>query len=592
MFRSVRWKLTASYIAIVGLTVLVVGFFLRSSLAAYTRNNLSAQLTAQARLAAQIAAAEMAGSGDVHALAEKLSPPTGARVTIVGRDGEVLGDSLPDNAVLENHGDRTEIISALAGGVGISYRLSETTREEMLYVAVPVSDGPKIAGALRLALPLTAVAEQSRRVGIALSSAGALAVLGIILLGSQLAASITRPLEAMTRAADKLARGDYPTQLVAGQNDEIGILSQAFNRMTERLEEKMAELSRVNAELSVIVANMGSGIMLLDDRGRIMRLNPFAAEIFGIEAEAGAGRHNLEVLKDYDLDQRIKTAQATGEAQTGEMHLLLPQERRLEIAVVPVGSGTASPLMVVVFREVTDAWRLARVRAELVSNVSHEMRTPLTSIKGFTETLIDGALSDPEQARRFIGIIDAEAERMARLIDDLLDLARIESGRSPFRFRKTDLGRVVAATAEKLQPQLARTGLLLTVDLPYALPLILADADRLAQVILNLVENSIKYTHRGGQITIRGETPPGAVCLSVTDNGVGIPAADLPRVFERFFRVDKTRARASGGTGLGLAIVKHIVEAHGGRVEVQSTVGVGSTFRLCLPMEGEKLTES
>jgi len=414
-------------------------------------------------------------------------------------------------------------------------------------------------------------------------------VIGVSLIAPFIIIDIARRLlQPLTQMTVELEKGTDSKHLVRAASGEAELerLAAAFNRTVAQLEGKIAGLEEEEQRHTAIVRNMRSGIILVNRTGRIVLLNPAAAQMLAVEADNVIGAHNLEVARDYNLSQKIQTALATGETQTYDLHPVLPQEKVIEVSLVPLADGSGETATVLlVLRDTTESHHLAKMRAEFVSNVSHEMRTPLTSIKGFTETLLDGSLDDQATARRFIGVIDSEAERLSRLIDDLLDLSKIESGRIRLDFRKTNLRKVITETAEKLQPQMEKCGLQLELAVSLDLPLIMADADRLAQVLINLADNSSKFTPHGGKITISAGERDDMVCVSVADNGIGIPESDLPRIFERFYRVDKARTRTTGGTGLGLAIVKHIVEAHGGCVSVASAVGRGSTFTFCLPKE-------
>ncbi len=336
--------------------------------------------------------------------------------------------------------------------------------------------------------------------------------------------------------------------------------------------------------LSRVIDHLREGILLVSEMRRIIYTNQAAGELLGYEPAGLAGEPVQEVIRDLALTEILEDA-AQG-VKHGEYRLrtLLPSQRLLKTEIFPLPhQDQDDPAVLIILQDESEIEKLSQMRSEFVANVSHELRTPLTSIKGFAETVLDSGPEDISRIQRFVGIIESEADRLTRLIDDLLDLARIESGKIRLEFKRTNIRRVIQETVEKLMPQLEKAQIEIEMDTQEAVTPILADPDRLAQVLMNYVDNSMKYTHQGGQIHIRATETDKEIVVEVTDNGVGIPPQDLERVFERFYRVDKARTRASGGTGLGLAIVKHIIEAHGGKVFVRSTPGSGSTFGFSLP---------
>jgi len=357
----------------------------------------------------------------------------------------------------------------------------------------------------------------------------------------------------------------------------------AAQRRAERAAlEKLNRLLLEKAQMDVILQHMADGILLVDQHRRIVLVNPAAERMLGVAPHEALGRDHLEVTHHFDLDERMARVLATGEPETLEIRRAHPEEQILEARLnLAVSGGERSVL--VMLRDITRSRQLEQMRTEFVSNVTHELRTPLTSIQGFAETLLEGALDEPETARHFVEIMLRESRHLGALIDELLDLSRVESGRFRMQRRPTAPGDLIATTVARLAQKAERAGLTLSADVPEGLPLVNGDPDRLVQVLSNLVENAIKYTPAGGRVSLSARHEDGRVLMAVTDTGVGIPRADLGRIFERFYRVDKARTRATGGTGLGLAIAKHIVEAHGGTIAVESEVGKGSTFTVSLP---------
>ncbi|MEW5761661.1 MAG: two-component system histidine kinase PnpS [Bacillota bacterium] len=407
-----------------------------------------------------------------------------------------------------------------------------------------------------------------------------LGVLGAVGLGLLLSWSVTRTLDEVVRTARDLAEGilDRKAGILGG--DQVGRLAESLNLMAERLRRTLDEVTAEKNRMQVILDSMADGVIATDRSGAVILLNPVVAEIFGVQEESARGKSVLEVARDYELDRLFREALASGEPVRQELRILTPEPRIFRVHFTPLKSPEGG--VVALLRDITERRRLEQMRTEFVANASHELRTPLTSIRGFVETLLDGAIDDPQLARRFLGIIDDETRRLSNLVDGLLDLARVEEKRAAFRRQPVNLRDLVERAVGMFERQTREKGLELTVEIPPDLPAIEGEPDLLARVVINLIDNAVKFTPRGA-IRIRGRAVENGVELEVEDTGTGIPAESLPRVFERFYRVDKARGRETGGTGIGLSIVKHIVERHGGTVGVESTLGKGSKFTVFLP---------
>ncbi|BCV25370.1 two-component system histidine kinase PnpS [Gelria sp. Kuro-4] len=422
-----------------------------------------------------------------------------------------------------------------------------------------------------------------RRLELMLLSAAGLAVLIAFFLGVKLAGDISNPLEEVTRAARRLAQGDFSVRLRVRSQDEIGQLAAAFGYMSETLKARLEEINAAKSRLEAVLHYTVSGLMLLDTRCRVVMMNPAAEKLFGLAPGAAVGRHNIEVVRDYHLSTAINEAMRNHQVVSREVTFLYPEERTVRAYVAPVWEDKEVTGLIVVFHDITELRRLERMRTEFVASVSHELRTPLTAIRGFSETLLDGALADKAAAEHFLRIIDDEARRLTALIDDLLDLSRLELKRANLKLENFALLPLVESIAASLKPRLDKAALTLSVEIKDPELAVQADRDRIRQVLLNLIDNSIKYTPAGGRISISAAALDGTVRVAVADTGRGIPSEDLERIFERFYRVDKARSRSEGGTGLGLAIVKHIIELHGGKVEAQSELGKGTTIAFTIP---------
>lgn len=404
----------------------------------------------------------------------------------------------------------------------------------------------------------------------------------------ELVRSVTRPLEEITRAARHIARGDWNIEIGDAGEDEIGDLASALNGMSGTIEKSVRELAESKGRLETVVSNMSSGVLLFDRSGRVNLLNPAAQEILGVGEDEAMNRPYLEVVKNYSMSRLIDQVMTTWKPVKGEISLIYPRERILEAQGAPFFGVDGEPQgVVVVLHDISEIRRLERVRAEFVANVSHELKTPVTAVKGFAETLLNGALYNYRSAEEFVKIINEEADRLSRLIHDLLELSRLESKDFRLRVERLDISLEIKQIVDKLKPQFQKKELGLFLELPQEEVMVEVDRDQLEQVLLNLLDNSMKYTPAGGRVEVGMQMLADEVVVWVKDTGIGIPKDDQPRIFERFYRVDKARSRKMGGTGLGLSIVKHIIEAHHGRVWVESALGKGSQFYFVIPKKAE-----
>lgn len=405
--------------------------------------------------------------------------------------------------------------------------------------------------------------------------------------GYRLLVRIAGALAQSIEVVRSVAQGDYSRTLAAwaAETNEMFDLEQGINATALRLRERVDELREEKSRLEAILGNMAEGVILVDAHKRIELMNAAAEAMFGLEATDALGRDHLEVTHHFDLDQRLETVLRTGQPELIEVKRARPDQHQvLECRLALAGPlGAEHPGVLMVLRDITRFRILEQMRTEFVSNVTHELRTPLTSVRGFAETLLEGALDDPQTARHFVGIIKRESEHLGRLIEDILDLSRIESGKWKMRCEPILLPALIHDTVGRLQQRAEAAGVTLQIAVPEHLRPIPGDRDRLAQVFINLVDNAIKYTPPNGTITVSAEDAGAALRIKVADTGAGMPRSDLSRIFERFYRVDKARSRQTGGTGLGLSIVKHIIDAHGGTIGVESEVGQGTTFTLMLP---------
>jgi two-component system, OmpR family, phosphate regulon sensor histidine kinase PhoR len=592
VFSRIQWRIAASYVTLVAAVLLVLGVYLVATLHTQQLHELEGQLDRQARIVADDAQFRMSvqSTAGLDPLAKGLGHQIGARVTIIGADGAVLGDSDADPATMENHGSRPEVVQALAAGNGHAQRHSATLDRDLLYVAVPIVRDQQVLGVARVALPIGQVQQSLNHVTLAVVGALAVAALLAVALSAVLARLTTGPLAALTQAAQRLARGQLDQTIAVAGRDEVSELARSFNHMAAELRRTVGAMEEEREKLRAMLSHMADGLVIVDGQGVVRLVNPAAVDLLGLGPGWAEGRSVMTVVRDHELGALVQEVMEKGTDRSGEQ--IAPSLRHVELAsggrrraVQALASripGGDEGEILLILQDVTELRRTESVRREFVANVSHELRTPVASLKALVETLEDGALEDPPAARDFLGRMHVEVDGLAQLVEELLELSRVESGQVALQLARVDVGPVVSGAAERLRPQAERERIILHVDVP-SLPAVQADATRLQQVVTNLVHNAIKFTPPGGRVTVAGEQQDGEVSVTVSDTGVGIAPEALPRLFERFYKAE--RARASGGTGLGLAIAKHVVQAHGGRIWASSAgEGRGSTFTFILPV--------
>ncbi|WP_314000115.1 two-component system histidine kinase PnpS [uncultured Paenibacillus sp.] len=585
---SFRSRLAVIMIVLIGLSVSAAGYFMAQS---FQRENIAAlqeNMVRDIKLMLDDVQWGENGAGlpaDYYTeQAARYKEITGMRVTFIDGGGDVLGDSDFDRRRMENHADRPEVIDAKRSGVGNDIRVSDTVKQKMLYVAYAVRPGAPDSEVLRLSKNIQDVERSVGEMWVVLISGLLLLFIVAAAVSYRIALGLTRPLEQITRVAKRIKSMDYQARVPLMKNDEIGELGVAINAMAESLQDQMQRIRQKEGQLESVLDNMINGIVMIDRSGRILLLNRMAEEVLGFSARELAGRHYAEAKQQYELAQIIQEGLERREHLHDEITFYFPEERLLEINLVPVfHSGDEFGGVLLVLQDVSAIRRLERMRSEFVANVSHELKTPIAAVKGFAETLLGGAVNDPDTAKSFLQIIYDESERLNRLIGDILELSKVESRRVPLQFSPVELSSFTEKTVELLATEASRKGILLDVSVEPGL-YVEADEDRLRQIVMNLLSNGINYTPEGGRVSVKVDGDDDHIRIRISDTGIGIPKKDLPRIFERFYRVDKARSRSSGGTGLGLSIVKHLVELHKGTIAVDSKVGAGSVFTIELPV--------
>jgi two-component system phosphate regulon sensor histidine kinase PhoR len=495
---------------------------------------------------------------------------TETRATVIAHDGVVLADSQADVRTMENHAGRPEVAAALAGRIGSNARQSHTVGIEFLYVAAP--SGDKV---VRLAFRLATIRSHVAEVRRTLLRASALGLLLALVLAAIVAQSVASRLKRIVRFAGQIAEGDLTARISESGGDEIAQVAMALDRTARRLEENFAALRESRAQLEVLLNSMNDGVIAVSPEMKVLWANQAMAGL--VHSPAKIGGSVTELVRHPDFLATLRSALASRHRESAIVPALLGA-RAFSVTAEPLPDGG----VVSVLHDISGIERVEKTRRDFIANVSHELRTPLTSIRGYAETLLDSAEMQSGNAREFLQIIRRNAERMARLTEDLLVLARVESGEEKLDLQSHAPRQLMQEAAAALQENAHAAGVELTLDLAPETP-VTADAYAIQQVLGNLISNALRYAQGGKKIVLGATGQPHHVEFYVRDFGPGIPSEHLPRIFERFYRVDKARSRETGGTGLGLAIVKHIVLNHGGTVRVESTMGRGTTFFFTLP---------
>lgn len=581
------WKLGFAFFALLIAVLLPVDYYAERSLRQdYERTGFE-QLSAIARIAlaspppaSTLSATRLSDSPELRAWVDKIAA-SGVRVTVITGQGLVLADSQSDPQTMENHAGRPEIREAFAKGDGHSVRHSVTIKRDLLYYAARyvVPGGPAVV--LRFATPLQTVNEEmwEFRKRLWLASLVMLLVTGMVsLLISRSLSSRVERLQAFSR---RVADGNFRPIDADRTGDALEVLAVSLNETAARLDRSIRTLTEERNLSSAILGSMVEGVAVVNASERLLFANHGFAEMLELDTPPQPGGALVETVRQTELLEAVRAVlkgapRVEAEIVTGTLH-----QRFFAVTVAAV---RATENAVIVLHDITDLRKLERVRRDFVANVTHEFKTPLTSIQGFAETLLAGAMNDPKDRIRFLEIILEHSRRLARLTDDLLELSKMDAERLDLEIGRLNVAQFVQSCIETTQRPAAEKNLRISVNLQDSLPDIAADRRRLAEVLQNLLDNAIQYTPPGGQIMVAASANRSEVTFIVTDTGIGIPKADQPRIFERFYRVDVARSREVGGTGLGLSIAKHLVEAHGGRIWVDSEVGRGSQFHFTVPV--------
>jgi len=577
---ALRGRLFVAHVLVMAVALLLVIFFAARGERAWVLSRNAVMLERAGRQALAYAAALPLGSPQ--ATAERMGAITGYRITLIDSTGRVVGDSsIPGGRLggLENHAGRPEVRAALSGHVGRDERRSASIGRELLYVAVPADSMPGVA-VLRLAEPLTEIARLTASQVRVMALAALLILVGMAGVVSWVTGRQAQRVTELETVAARLGAGERGVRARELPTDEIGRLGRAINRMTGELEVRLAELERERDEREQILTHMSDGVALIDASGHVVHANQSMSNLLG-SARLNEQRLSFsEYARSHELESLIQDARRAERPVEIDLRLWTPRQHVVRATATRL-SERGDDAVLLVLHDLTEVERLNRVRQDFVANVSHELKTPLTSVRGYAETLLEGGLNDTAHREEFVRIIRDQATRLQDLVEDLLALAELERPDARLRMEIVDLREIAQRQAEHFEQRANSAGLALVLE-PGEPMRVRADRGRLAQVFANLLDNALKYTERGRVEVAFGRDLERVWC-EVRDTGPGIPEADLSRIFERFYRVDKARSREKGGTGLGLSIVKHILALHGGAITVRSTVGRGSTFRIELP---------
>lgn len=581
------WELFPSYLLITVISVLAITWYASGSLRQFHRQRVKEDLRVRCLLLEDpVRNALAAGqAGAVDRLCKEMGSQAGTRCTVVLPSGVVIGDSERAPAEMDNHAARPEIVEAYAGRTGLAVRFSDTLRENMAYVAVPLHRDGKIAGVIRCALPLTTIEEHVRSVRVRVFAGGAAVALLASLVSLFVSRRITRPLEEMKRGAERFARGDLGTHLSPSGSEEMAGLASSLNDMADQLNERIGSLVKERNEREALFAAMDEAVIAVDLDERVLEMNAAAARMAGLPADTARGRTIQEAIRNPDLQEFVARALAAEEPVEGDVVFRGETERFMQArgSALRGPSGLRTGALIVLI-DVTRLKRLENMRRDFVANASHELKTPVTSIKGALETLGERAAELPADLRPFLDMAGRHSDRLGSLVEDLLSLSRIEHA-AEGRGAALDEGPVrpvLEAGIRACEAKASQKKIRVRLDCAEGLTARL-NANLLEQAVVNLVTNAVQYSEEGSEVTVRGVREGDTVRIQVIDQGCGIEAKHLPRLFERFYRVDTARSRKMGGTGLGLSIVKHVVLAHDGSVDVESVVGKGSTFTISIP---------
>ncbi|MBU3915138.1 cell wall metabolism sensor histidine kinase WalK [bacterium] len=581
------WLLYRAYLLITLVSLLAVSWYISDSVKKYFLKQYESDLHVRGVLLARQVKPLLSplDRGKLQRLCLESGTVSNTRITVILPGGEVVGDTESDPATMDNHIDRPEVVQALAKEVGLSIRYSGTLGKNMMYVAMSLKSGTLVKAILRMSVPLTAVDEEIKSIQIKIFFGGLVIAILASIVSWLVSIRISHPIENLKRGAVRFSMGDLDHRLAESGTVEFNGLADAMNQMATQLKERMNAITNQQNEYQTVLSNMLGGVIALDRQERIVSLNPSVALILKIDPMEFKGRSIQEAIRNHELNRFVSEAVSSDDRVERDIVIYHPEKRVINASSAPLFNADQDRTgTLLVLNDVSQLRFLENMRRDFAANVSHELKTPLTAIKGFVETLIDGAYTDPMEAPRFLEIIQRHVNRLNSIITDLLQLSKIETmdQRNEISFSREKIEDVIESALSACQAKAKAKEITIYTDYGDALEA-RVDSSLLQQAILNLMENALEYSYSSGPIEITARSEENWITIDIKDHGVGIETKHLDRLFERFYRVEKARTRKAGGTGLGLAIAKHIVQVHKGYITVKSKPGEGSTFSIHIP---------
>jgi two-component system phosphate regulon sensor histidine kinase PhoR len=585
--KSLLWQLFSSHLFITLVSLIAVTWYATSSLKNFFLSQIAADLEARALLFESLILDRFDPLDEkaIDDLCKRIGSTSSTRITVILPWGKVVGDSDEEPAQMDNHSDRPEIIEAMEGRTGSAARYSPTIAKQLMYVAVPLKSQGRTVGVVRTSIPVDPVDEALNNVQVKIAFGGLCIAAVAALLSLWVSHRIRRPIREIKKGAESYSGGSFDFRMPASNLEEISSLSDSMNEMASELRQRINTITRQRNELEGVLSSMMEGVIGVDMEERIIGINRAAARMLECKVPQVQGRSIQEALRHPDLQRFVQIALASEDPVERDMTLYSQEERVLSCLGTPLRDGEGKRTgSLIVLNDVTRLRKLENIRRDFVANVSHELKTPITAIKGFVETLKDGAAKNPEDAERFLAIIQKHVDRLEAIVEDLLSLSRIEKEgeREEIELEERAIGEVLAGAIQVCDVKACAKGIKIELVSDREVRAEI-NPTLLEQAVVNLLDNAIKYSDPGKKVEVEALETEAEVLIQVRDHGCGIEKKHLERLFERFYRVDKARSRKLGGTGLGLAIVKHIAQAHGGSVSVESQPGQGSTFTLHLP---------
>ncbi|MCX5749237.1 MAG: ATP-binding protein [Candidatus Saganbacteria bacterium] len=591
MFKSIRPVIFLVLTGIVLISFLLLSLIALPSIKDLAVSQIKDQLLVQANMSREDFS-NLLLSNAVKAVSQEkaveIAKNTGSRVTLINKDGAVLADSdepLSKIKAMENHLTRPEVVEAASGKYGSSIRYSETTRRDQIYLALALREkNGRILGYLRMSDPSEYIPKITLKFYRSLALALLLALAVCVITSYFISMIFTRPLRRLVETSEKISEGRFPATIMKKSWFEIGSLERAVEKMSLKLSDLFNNIKKQQGSSGAVFSGMKEGVVVLDKDGKIHTVNPAVEKIFGLHGDDLTGKTVLEVLRNNEIAAITDRSIKLGKEIEEEIDILTPVEASFAVYAGPIKDKDGDIFGgICVLHDITKLKKLERYRSEFVANISHELKTPLTAIKNYAETLLNSAPDDKEKSREFILKIEKHSDNLSSLIDDILELSRLESGVKSGEPKSVNISEVISRSVELLLEKANKKGIVINVECDGQLS-IRSIKDHLFRAVSNLIDNAVNYSEKDSMVSIKCVRKDNNIEISVSDNGIGIPKENIGRIFERFYRVDPGRSRDSGGTGLGLSIVKHIMELHGGRVSVQSEAGKGSTFTLIFPL--------